>query len=112
MPRAENTSYRPTSRYLPRSGADLALPRSEILVGAAKCRVNQMGIARAAFDTAFHCRTDKQKSRFATRLSVQQHFQGKSRCLWFRVTPFECNVQRLRMFCLQLHNRSAQRKES
>jgi predicted ArsR family transcriptional regulator len=42
--------------------ANLAQPRREILVGAAKYMVNQLGIARAALDTAFHCRTDEQKA--------------------------------------------------
>jgi hypothetical protein len=60
--------------------ADLAHPRREILAGAAKCMVNRLGAARAAaLDAAFYCRTDEQEGRFATRLSVLQHFRGQSR---------------------------------
>ena len=51
----------------------------EMLAGPIAGTVDQLGIARAALDTAFHCRTDEQKGRFATRLSVPQHFGGQRR---------------------------------
>ena len=56
-----------------------AVDRALIPVGVAKCLVNQLSIARAALDTAFYCRTDEQEGRFATRLSVPQHFEGQGR---------------------------------
>ena len=81
--------------------ADRAHPRREILVGAAKCMANQLSIARAALDTAFQCRTDEQKDRFATRLFVPQDFGGQRRHLQLglrhvntTLKAFECHVYR------------------
>jgi hypothetical protein len=74
--------------------------------------VDQLGIARAAVNTAFYWGTDEQKGRFATRLSVSQHFGGHDRTPTIRIAACEYNVQRLRMPCLTLQDHSAQGQES
>lgn len=55
-----------------------------VAIVGAKCQsarlkymVNQVGKVGAALEKALYQRTDEQEGRFATRLSVPQHFGGQ-----------------------------------